>query len=962
MRRRKFFAAAMTAAVWLSAQAKAGLLVDSLGRPLVTGNLPLQPPIVSGSLFDRQVTFYNPASQATTRTNPFVTFGHPIAPDDFPTSGYKPALYDSTGTTKIMDLQVDQVVEEWGDSISHAVFSGYLNGSSIAAGNNASYRVKAIPGTPDTTPCCTLAQLRANSDLKAVVSIFGDTYTVSVNSISSTYGPPPGGTGYPQGFTKTWKTGPQCCEWSFGQYLVRDSDSAVHRWLILEIYVTALSPTGPFMIRHALRNPNSYAANPSGTIGDSTIGNMSNVDKIEYFDGSTSLGFGQGGPLDPISNTFLPSAVNPAEASITFSPGLGAPIGNLFFVSVGFSSTGTFPGGLQPFDTTTYWPWINSTKNIVLFTQKLWMCKLVNGNVHLKQPANGVTINDLSNASAANYCISNGAYYFCTTGGVSAGLNPSGATFTDGTVVWTRVSADLSTGGNGVHTLMPKVTTATCTKTPGYRPDSRPWWYGAGTYPKLLIGYDFDYLTTKTKAIPPFDPTVTCTPWVGAAQIYTQNTPVSVSIFINAGSESRVDERVNIMSPSAIASIYMPGDENMADYTRIVSMSFMDRQLYQIDERGQTPLVANFGPDRAGANYPNMAPTNSSWNNRAGGNPPHGSPPGINAFWNYNTANFYGYGTSGPSPIVDVPDASHMPFPHFWPYLTSGDPLFLDTMIEMATCFMGVSSTSLRSWSNAGLTYTWPMGTFQQARSLGWQFKIWDQTQWLIPANHVAKALFTDVMEDFDGQFLNYLQAVNTPENQANGYVYQVYTSLSPKANIEPWMNGYWVLSAGLCAARGNRPGIKAFLEGYYNAMWLFLFDSDLGGTEISLDAQLVIIADTTGNPPPAGTWLPTPQARFACLAAGSAYNGTYPPPGGIIRGLLSQNPSYNYYTAPIASSAYLASNRAALIACAMAGMAQYDKVLTRTNTMLATYFPIQYVQPTGTGNINGVMWAFAKP
>jgi hypothetical protein len=45
-----------------------------------------------------------------------------------------------------------------------------------------------------------------------------------------------------------------------------------------------------------------------------------------------------------------------------------------------------------------------------------------------------------------------------------------------------------------------------------------------------------------------------------------------------------------------------------------------------------------------------------------------------------------------------------------------------------------------------------------------------------------------------------------------------------------------------------------------------------------------------------------------------------------------------------------------------MAGMAQYDKVLTRTNTMLATYFPIQYVQPTGTGNINGVMWAFAKP
>ena len=175
-------------------------------------------------------------------------------------------------------------------------------------------------------------------------------------------------------------------------------------------------------------------------------------------------------------------------------------------------------------------------------------------------------------------------------------------------------------------------------------------------------------------------------------------------------------------------------------------------------------------------------------------------------------------------------------------------------------------------------------------------------------------------------------------------------------------MSGYTVLACGLAVWRGNRPGIKAWLEGYYNNFWLALFDSDVGGTEISLDAQLVFIADTTTNPPPAGTWIPTMQGRYACLAVNSAYNGVYPPPGGIIEGLLSQNPTYHYWTGNLPSQTYLSSNRAAILSCAVAGMAQYDKVLTRTDNMLATYFPIQFIQTSGNGNRNGVMYAFAKP
>jgi hypothetical protein len=706
-------------------------------------------------------------------------------------------------------------------------------------------------------------------------------------------------------------------------------------------------------VRGLLENPNSYAANPGATLGPVGAGVISVVDSIDLFDGATLIG-AVGGINDtrPGSSSFLPTAVNAARASITVTGQF--PL----YTPIGFSNTGgALPGGLSTASTATYWAGFNSASELIPCISKDVAGKFAFAYYHLVTPAAGLAV------ALTSVCISGGAYYACTKAGTSSGQLPSGATFTDTNgVIWTAISAHLTSAGTGTHRLQLKAGTSQKTKCAIMGSDSYPYWSGAGALPKLLIGYDFPYLTQQTKTVPKLDPAVTCTGWIGALSTYTQNLPISdIPLSIENGGEFVVDERVNPFSPSAAASIYLPNDPGFITHIRCISMSFMDRQYYQRDERGLCIVSHNYGPARNGVGaYPNMSPLNPRISTLTGAGSPGGFGP-----WSGLAVDWYGYGGIY-SP--DSPETSHLPFPHYWPYVTSGDPLFLDVMMEMASaCALDTGTgVQVRSWTSGTQTYTFAGTWGQQGRGTGWQLKMWSQAEWVIPTNHPAKPLFSDIMDDTASQSLAFHRAAISPIGQSTGWTYDVYPQGNGQA-VEPWMITYINYFYAWEAWKGNRPGWATWLSTYQNLGWLAIYNSDRGGTEKVIDAQWTRIGTGSASvfPPADADWTISVYSRLA-NATNGAYTppNAYPPPAtAFIYGIGTQQAStatgYIYINGPLPSSSYAAAARATMVLASAAGLSEYTTVLNRVKALQAAIGAggVKYVQTTGVGNVNGLMW-----
>src|SRR6185437_13065365 len=315
-----------------------------------------------------------------------------------------------------------------------------------------------------------------------------------------------------------------------------------------------------------------------------------------------------------------------------------------------------------------------------------------------------------------------------------------GAVFADnsagGALVWTLISAQITSQGTGSSTLVMKGAISGASKVPLIGPDTYPFWSGAGSLPKLVVGYDRTYVIQKTKSMPPLDPAINPTPWVGPLARYVQNTttlPGNLSLFyIGDGGEATVDERINQFSPTAFASICLPGDVGMAVACRMMSLSFLDREMSWRDERSQEIPVVNYGPDRLGSGtYPGMGPLNTSLSLNSTN--PSGSPTRI------RYSGWAGYG--GSYGDNQTGDPAHTPHIHYWPALTTGDPLFYEASLELASYALAQSGVAptVRSANLNGvmMTTAWPM--FEQTRGTAHTLKMIAQCEWFWPDDHPAK-------------------------------------------------------------------------------------------------------------------------------------------------------------------------------------------------------------------------------
>jgi len=973
----------VAASALAAATAHAQVMISG-GKILTSGGnvltAPPVPPPAAGGLLSTQITLTNPAGQPT-QTNPFFTFGIPIARSEYPANGFKLALYDAAGASKITDLQVDQTASGWqpDGSRNYAVVSGYATGTTLTAGSTGTFTVKAESGTPPSTPVCTTATLAANSDIKALCKIGSDTFTVSVNTIIANFSGAP--STYPQGYIRQWKSGPYCSEWCFGQYLQRDSDGGYHRWVFLKLYVTALSASGPFSVRGLLENVQTYGPNPQGTVGDLvTDAPLNVVDSVDVYNGAVFIG-AIGGPNDLNNGTFGPSGVNIAKAGIDATFQGGANASATLSIQprnpIGFISTGTLPGGLGPASTTTYWAAIDTSNRaagtVIPCTSRLLATRIVtNGFVKMAAPTAGLSV------AVNKWIYSNGGVYYSSTAGVSTGAQPTGAVFADnsagGTLVWTLISAQITSQGTGTHTMVMKAAIAGGSKAPIMGPDTYPFWNGAGSLPKLLVGYDRNYVFAKTHCCPPMDPTITPASWIGPLPRYVQNMtylPGNQNIYyIGDGGEAQMDERINMFSPTAFASICLPQDVGMAMSCRLIALSFMDRQLFWRDERLHEIPVVNFGPTRLGnSTYPGMPPLNTSLVLNSG--TPTGSPARIRwSGWNGYGGSYFDNQTG---------DTAHIPHTPYWPAITSGDPIFFDESLELASYALASSGFGQQTRSAVfnGKTMTWAWAIMLQPRGAGHELKIFSQCEWVCPDAHPAKPYLSDVMDDSADIGLLWANAHVGPIGQSVGFVQ--FTVAQPSNNSwcqEPWMVMYLQIPMMGEVLKGNRPGFRTFLDTYFWKALLPIWDSDGGGTEKVIDSQWMVISDgSPDNPPAEANFMTAPKDRvMGNPVIFKAYlNNNYPPPQPLfINGLqtdsgLATAPVY-YAATPTGGAfngnSYGLTARALCEMGAMAGLSQYTKIADRINALIALSYsgiPCSWTTKATIGNPNGLMYAMKR-
>jgi hypothetical protein len=166
-------------------------------------------------------------------------------------------------------------------------------------------------------------------------------------------------------------------------------------------------------------------------------------------------------------------------------------------------------------------------------------------------------------------------------------------------------------------------------------------------------------------------------------------------------------------------------------------------------------------------------------------------------------------------------------------------------------------------------------------------------------------------------------------------------------------------------AWKGNRPGFGSFLANYYERMLLPLWDSDRGGSEKFIDAQFYIIGSGSSNPPQeADPYFGANVAKgFQSCSAG--YNAPYPPTQtAFVRGLATQGQHILVlWSGHFDSNSYALTTRALCTFGSLAGIAVYDKILTRINALIvASSTPPGYTGFVTTGgNRNGLMWAVSK-
>lgn len=724
-----------------------------------------------------QVSFNNVSG--TSYATPTVSFFQPFKDGDIPVNGSVTAT-DSLGNP--VTVQMDQTALWPSGRMSGAVITLPLS-ETYGAGVSKTYTLTSSSSPPVTTlPGGWGGDPNAHAPDIRVQYAGGDagsnTYTAKLQTILGTYSNYPWGTSFPKGGWRLTKAGPNCVEWHAWQYLINDSTGFPQGYVRCDMWVKALSPTGPYEVDVKTSMPNVW-----NTI--STNSEMYNqypnrfAANVTILNASTPVAY-YGGSNDVRATT---AVFNNGTQQVTL-----ASSGTLGQTGVIFSTGGSLPTGIL--SNTIYWP-----SNGKLFTQRLFACNNDNGFTYPAFTPGGAY-------GPQSYCTNTGTgqSYFTFNGGTAGSTSPTGATFTDGTVTWERISPVFTDNGSGTITASPIYA---CFQNGGWAAadlNGDPIWVGSGTKPRVYPGHNTTYLFSS-KAMPPYN--------TGASSAITDSTPpqygpttipgTSLWLYQDTTGDGPGDQRIGHVDNYGLVSLYSPTDVyyiNASLQSALVWNQYGTNSLY--DERNGLPFAPDNGPNNNGTPYTNYPTPMANWipSNVPGGSGRSPSTPG-NSWVRWATTSA---GINGGLGGQYWSDNSHTPCPMQVPYLKTGRTIFEDLMVSYAQSSAYLGYGTYINYNGTTSYNAINSNSSQQMRAWAWSLRNLCQGLYYCSNSHPAKQVLQAAYKShFAYQAWRYsnmpsqagiLGVIDCNVNQDGNYAPWQYHFLDIQIALEQWRGG----------------------------------------------------------------------------------------------------------------------------------------------------------------------------
>lgn len=767
----------------------------------------------------------NPRDAAITgaRVRTTVQFGRGEMPP-----GYRAVLCSPDGATEYPTWQLSEATRPSDGSMEKIELIATVPDAFAAYGQpgfSRSYGVKAKAGAPDRTCPVTLDQVKARGAEVRFISVDGVTrWRINVAEVMNAVpAGPPVRNSNPRMRWKTYATSPLGREEHIEAYFSTNGTAAgTSKWLKGRLYQTTYTDGSldfDFRPMHS---------NAHGALEGAGIGSVDYPESIDgwyelWVDGSRRHSWG--GPDDYRARNVSvitgngndritlgdnhPYGYEPMEEWRNGFDDVARPkFGPPFRVS----STGTLPGTLNAGQ--TYFPLFHSgqahTEAALCPFGKIFpeFSKFV---AEPWQPNQFVNQGDRRTID--------GLHAEAKNGGTTGGSLPAGTQdIQDGQVVWFIHNVRIR-GGSGQLRIYPIVQILVHGSQVCGDNDCSPVRIGSSS-PEMMFGQDFEHLTTRCWIVPPFEPlnlppeTFTprayslCSPWIRGVRD------------INDYGDNPGDWRIGWAQNTGTWHIYNPMDRNIWRRTRLEAASFADYPHTYHDQRSMGTIVGNKGPNDDNTPFPGLPDCNDRFAIHFAVSPGN---PGWHGGAKDKVSVFYSHRYSMPT------DGSHMPHSPSMAYRTTGRPIFLDQLVDLANSTIMADPDGRhhvfeggRSWSRV-LTNNFENAG--QPRTVAWALKGTYLAELLLPDSSPEKALFKKYNDDNADYAAAKAVFSDYPQAFKNAGLWGVAGDYA-----QYWMVYMCGITFGMMAGRGENPSCRKFIDEYLSTMLLSLYDPEKGG------------------------------------------------------------------------------------------------------------------------------------
>jgi hypothetical protein len=736
----------------------------------VSGVLSTAPPPTG---FLAPLEFIN-QSAVTTWTAPKISFAHTFADGDVPVGG---SITAKDSNNNSVTVQID-AISSWPSGHMACAVLTIATTETYAPGDVFAYNLYSSATPPVNTNSWSVPDIRVQYSGGDCGS---STYTVKVQDIFSNFTNYPWGTSFPQGGWRVVKSGANCKEWWFWQYLTNDSvGGKTQGYVRCDILVKALGASGPYEVKVRTIMPNIWNTIATDSELYNGYPNRFAAD-VTVLLGSTPQAY-MGGVNDPRA---VPVTFDHTTQIVTF--GGSSPIGE---TAVIFSSTGALPTGLAV--GTLYW-----LSGGQIWTQRQYMSDYEQGVAY----PNYVSSNSYGTFARCTNP-STGQKYFSTSSGTSGTTAPTGATFADGTLLWERVNPVFTDNGSGVITAAPMYAAYQQGGWEGRDINGNPLWVGSGSFPQVVPGHDLDYLFSSKATLPFNKAAIVQTTDMSPPQYGPNQVFGGLWWYQDTTGDSNGDQRIGHMDNWGLVSLYNPQDPFYFQSSLCAALNWSQYpQNFFYDERNGLPFTADNGPNNSGLAYTNYPTPLPGW--LQNGVPGNGSarapgPPGNTwVAWASNITGVQGGLGSGQY----WNDLSHTPCPAQTAYLKTGCPFMEDQMVGYANSssalayysYVNYNGTATYSAINAG-------NGSQQLRAWGWALRNIQQALYFCSDSHPHKPVLQNIYKSH----YNY-QAFQTTTLPSQAAVFgNLYYNALGDGRYPPWSFHFLDMAVSLDYWRGG--------------------------------------------------------------------------------------------------------------------------------------------------------------